>query len=222
MSRPLRIAFCGEGNTDSRVLPVVIEKILNSMTLVEAFNLAIDTQRWDTRRRFEDAFITVVEQSQVFYQLVIVHVDADSPDDRQVRERKVRPAMDALTRVHLDDAAIVWAIPVQAIEAWLLVSPEAFVRALTGSEQRAHELHLPLHPEQIHRDRAKQLFDESVYQLLARTQCQRRRLNPGHFQESVATEVELGALRMLPAFRQFEHNLTQALVALGYIVEGLG
>lgn len=219
MSRPLRIAFCGEGNRDSKVMPIFIAKILAELTPVEAFDLSIATQRWDTRHHFPDALVTVARQSQLLYELLVVHVDADSVDQRRVRHHKVEPGLQAIAKAGLPTSALVWAIPVQAIEAWLLASATAFTRALTGSDERIHEIELPQQPDWLPTDKTKQLFEQTVYQLLARTQRQRRRLHPDHFTEIIVEEISLMELRRLSAFQQFERDFVKVITHLGYVAE---
>ncbi|NTU81620.1 MAG: DUF4276 family protein [Chloroflexales bacterium] len=217
MSRLLRVAFCGEGNRDIRVVPIAIHKIIAAATPRIAFDYRVDAQLWDTRQRFDDALVSVVRGAQVSAEVVVVHVDADGPDQRRVRQHKVEPGSAALTHAGLDTAPLTWAIPIQAIEAWLLVSAEAFAEAVTGQRERARELDFPRNPEMLHRDAAKQLFDESVYQLLARTQRQRRRIHPGSFSEVVIETMSLADLRRAMAFAQFEQELRGMLARLGYI-----
>ena len=217
MTRSLRIAFCGEGNRDSQVMPIFIAKILGALTPVEAFDLSVDTQRWDTRPKFPEALVTLVRQTQLLYHVVIMHVDADATDQRQVRQYKVDPGLQALTKAGLPTASLVWAIPVQAIEAWLLASATAFTCALTGSDERTHEIEFPQQPDRLSTDKAKQLFDQGVYQLLARTQRQRRRLHPDHFTELIAEELTLNELRRLGAFQQFERDFVNVIAHLGYV-----
>jgi len=217
VTRPLRIAFCGEGNRDSKVIPIFIAKILEELTPIEAFDLSIDTQRWDTRPKFPEALVSLVRQTQLLYQVVIMHVDADAIDQRQVRQYKVAPGLQALTNAGLPTSTLVWAIPVQAIEAWLLASATAFTRALTGSDERTHEIKLPQQPDRLPTDRAKQLFDQAVYQLLTNTQRQRRRLHPAHFTEVIAEELTLTELRRLGAFQQFERDFVDLIARLGYV-----
>jgi hypothetical protein len=217
MSRPLRIAFCGEGSSDSRIVPTIIEKIIRELTPAESFDLQIITQNWDTRRQFPDAFVNVVRQAQPLYHVLVAHLDADGPDDRRVREHKIAPAEMALANLQPATLPIVWAVPVQAIEAWLLVSAEAFATTLTGRNNRANEIDLPAHPERLHRDEAKRLYAEYVYTLLGRSRRQRKRIDPGRFQADVAEETPLDVLRRLPAFRRFEDHLSGTLIALGYV-----
>lgn len=162
VTRSLRIAFCGEGNRDSKVMPIFIAKILGELTPVEAFDLSVDTQRWDTRPKFPEALVRLIRQTQLLYHVVIMHVDADAIDQRQVRQYKVDPGLQALTKAGLPTATLVWAIPVQAIEAWLLASATAFTRALTGSDERTYELEFPQQPDRLSTDKAKQVFDQGV------------------------------------------------------------
>lgn len=218
MTRTLRIAFCGEGNRDSKVMPIFIAKMLGELTPVEAFDLSINTQRWDTRSKFPEALVTLVRQTQLLYHVVVMHIDADTVDQHQVRQYKVAPGLQALNKAGLPTATLVWAIPVQAIEAWLLASATAFTRALTGSEERTHEIEFPQQPDRLPTDKAKQLFDQSVYQLLARTQRKRRQLHPAHFTELIAEELTLNELRSLTAFQQFEREFISAIAQLGYVV----
>jgi len=217
MTKELRIAFCGEGPTDSRIVPILIEKIIGQLTPVEPFDLAIARQHWDTRLPFVDAVVEVVEQAQLSYDLVVAHVDADSRDEQQVRTRKIVPAERAVATHGLSSPLLIWAIPVQAVEAWLLASADAFAAAL-GQSQRVRELSFPADPEFIHRTDAKHLYEESVYQLLAKTQRKRREIKPALHQTSVVEQTPMTELRRLPAFRRFEERLKDVLVMRGYVV----
>ncbi len=216
MIKELRIAFCGEGTTDSRIIPLLIEKIIGELTPIEPFDLSIAPQRWDTRLPFVDAVVQVVEQAQLSYDLVVAHVDADSRDERQVRMRKVVPAEQAIIAQGFSSPLLIWAIPIQTVEAWLLVSADAFATAL-GQSQRVRELSFPADPESIYRANAKHLYEESVYQLLAKTRRRRREIKPALHQTSIIERTPMFELRRLSAFHRFEDRLKQVLVTRGYV-----
>ncbi|GAB4212376.1 MAG: hypothetical protein OHK0022_48130 [Roseiflexaceae bacterium] len=217
MTQKLRIAFYGEGNTDKRVMPIFVEKIIFEIAL-DAIDVIVNTQIWNGRGDFIDVCISLVRQSKPEHQMIVFHFDADGSDDATVRRMKIDPLLKALRDNNLlNDPPIVWAVPVHAIEAWLLASPQAFARALTTNPNQAQELRFPDRPDQIHRDRAKELFSEGVYKLLAKTQRQRRRIQPSHYHEDVAEAIRLDDLRRLPAFAAFEQDLVRVLVELGYV-----
>lgn len=217
MTRLLRIAFCGEGTTDSRVMEVLLRRLVGELSLRTPVDLRVDAQRWNTRIAFPAALVEVVRQATALHDLLVAHVDADASDERHVRAHKIEPALESLDAAHLSPFLVVWAIPIQAIEAWLIVSAEHFADALTGDPERSSGLSFPSDPEKVHRDEAKQVFRDGVYDLLARTRRQRRRLKPAQFLADVAEQLPCSSLRTLPSFRRFEGQLSQALATLGYV-----
>ncbi|PDW01776.1 DUF4276 family protein [Candidatus Viridilinea mediisalina] len=211
--RSLRIAFVAEGARDLQVIPVLIERLIAVAQPAPALRLSIDRQRWNTRRPFNAALVEVVTQAAFQSDLLVCHVDADAGDDQRVRQYKIDPGITQVTTACPQTLPIVWAVPVHAIEAWLLTDPEHFAEAIGAT--RRHVPMFPRHPDRIHRHEAKALFDRTIVDLLAKTQRQRRRLRPDLFAELVARESALPQLRRLPAFQSFEGDLMRTLVALG-------
>jgi len=93
---------------------------------------------------------------------------------------------------------------------------DAFAQALE-QPGRARELRWPRDVEKVHRDRAKEFYEQGVYHLLARTRRHHDRIHPESYQAGIAAEVPLPELRRLPAFQRFESRLTQTLTVLGYV-----
>lgn len=216
MSRDLRVAFLCEGNTDQSVIPTFIRKVVAQS--FDDVSLVVDSQLWNGRGEFLQTCVLLIRQAQSQHDLIVFHTDADGPNENNVRQVKIEPLSTAIQEAQVSELPLVWAIPVHAVEAWLLVSPEAIARALTNNPARTRELSLPRRPDQIHRQGAKDTLAEAVYTLLARTQSQRARIDPPDYYEAIANEIELADLRRLPAFVIFEQRLTEALGALGYVV----
>lgn len=210
----LRIAFVAEGSRDMHVIPVLIERLIAAAQPTLPITLSLDSQRWNTRRQFDAAFVEVVTQAALQADLLVCHVDADAENDQTVREFKLAPALAQLTADAPQPIPIVWAIPVHAIEAWLLADPERFAEIIGAVHRQIPAF--PRHPDRINRHEAKALYDRAILDLLAQTQRQRRRIRPELFAEIVARESSLVHLRRLPAFRAFERDLMQALATLGF------
>jgi len=218
MTRALHVAFYGEGPTDARVIPALVAKIITDLPLVQLVEFSINGNRWPATPSFPATVVAAVEQARIAQprvDLIVGHLDADSKTEHQVWRRKVVPAAQALLAAHLLAPPIAWAVPVQAVEAWLLASTDAFAQALE-QPGRARELRWPPDIEKVHRDRAKEFYEQGVYHLLARTR-RHGRIHPESYQAGIAAEVSLPELRRLPAFQRFESRLTQTLTALGYV-----
>ncbi|RRR72428.1 MAG: DUF4276 family protein [Candidatus Viridilinea halotolerans] len=210
----LRIAFVAEGSRDLQVIPVLIERIIAEARPTPALQLILDAQRWDTRVRFVEAFTTIVAQAQLQADLLVCHVDADAANDQQVRQAKITPALARLEQDTVLRLPIVWAVPVQAVEAWLLADPTSFGQALGVGTKRFPAF--PRDPERINRHEAKTLFDQTIRELLGQTQRQRRRIRPDLFATIIARDTALAELRRLPAFHNFEQQLLQKLTQLRF------
>lgn len=70
--------------------------------------------------------------------IIFVHRDADDRDDARARE-VIERGVDEVTRAGIEHVAL---IPIQALEAWLLVDPQA-IRRVVGNPNGRTELGLP-------------------------------------------------------------------------------
>jgi len=200
-------------------IPALVQRIITGLPLVQPVEFSINSNRWPVNSSFPAAVVAAVAQARIAQprvDLIVGHLDADSKTEHQVWRRKVVPAAQALSVAHLLAPPIAWAVPVQAVEAWLLASTDAFAQALE-QPGRARELRWPRDVEKVHRDRAKEFYEQGVYHLLARTRRHHDRIHPESYQAGIVAEVPLPELRRLPAFQRFESRLTQTLTVLGYV-----
>ena len=85
----------------------------------------------------EDQFGYLVRNADYDYDIVFVHRDADSRDDEHIRE-VIRRGIESIRA----GTVAVPVVPVQALEAWLLVDPVA-IRRVVGNPRGGRELELP-------------------------------------------------------------------------------
>jgi hypothetical protein len=131
------------------------------------------------------------------FELLVIHADGAS-DPRAARRSQIDPGIAALAEAATEWPVIaVPCIPVREIEAWLLTDPGAFRQLLGSSAAPA----LPADPEREADPKA--------------TLTNLVKAGGAHFSGSIyplfGEHVALTALRKLPAFCEFEADLTAAI-----------
>lgn len=138
--------------------------------------------------------------------LIFVHRDADGPDPEERR----REVSTALARLGLHGVPVV---PVQATEAWLLVS-ESEIRAVCGRPSGRKPLGLPA-LGRIERTRnPKDVLKEALRLAAANTGRRRRADNRefGHRRRSLLERLDIdGPVRELMSFRRLVDDTTDAV-----------
>ncbi len=199
----VQVGLYAEGPTDYDFLIPLLERILDDL-LARHYPgqatqlptpLALDAASHAGVRR--DARIAdVIQRFQETCHLFVIHADADG-DAVRARNERVEPGV----RKGLAGAANVAAaacIPIQMIEAWMLVDPEVLRRL-------GHDV--PELPTDLERVRDPK-------QVLNRLLDAKRRGRRANVYEFVGANVRLSALRRLPGFRGFEDELVVALRAI--------
>ena len=199
-----------EGKTDYDFLIPLLERLLDdllaqhypgqSTALPPLLPLGAEEES-GTRR--EARIAEVIRQSHETCQLFVIHADADG-DAARARSERIEPGVRrGLTG--LANVAAAACIPIQMIEAWMLVDDEV-LRRLGGEAPE-----LPPDPERV-RD-PKQTLAEIL-------DAKRRGRRPNVYQ-FVGENVRLPALRRLPGFRAFEDELIAALRVIVRPVAGV-
>jgi len=192
-----------EGKTDYDFLLPLLERLLDdllakhypgqSTELPSPLPLGADEEPGKGR---EERIAAAIQQSHETCQIFVIHADADG-DAIRARNERVEPGV-RRGLAGLANVAAAACIPIQMIEAWMLVDDEV-LRRLGGDAPE-----LPLDPERVRYP--KQDLDRIL-------DAKRRGRRPNVYQ-FVGENVRLPALRRLPGFRAFEEELVVALRAV--------
>lgn len=212
--RTLTLAFYGEGTTDYRFLPAIIqrtaEKLLSQAGAPDVEVLPpIPIDESDA----EDGAhkILAAAKGSAGMDMLIVHLDADTRTVQVARVERFSPGHDLVQIEQLEVCRdLVPLIPVKNIEAWLLSDPDAF-RDKVGSDLTDQELGLPSHPHQVEGiPDPKQTYRDAVRTALAK-RGKRRAVSPGEYYEPLSQAINLERLERVPAYQTFRDELERAL-----------
>lgn len=199
-----RVYLCAglyaEGSSDYHFLSPLISRLLDDVAarLFTSECDVLDTvgidAPWVKGSRAE-RFVEAVKHEGEGCTLFVIHTDG-AGDPRKARENNVVPSSEAFLAKG-DNRPVVACVPVHEVEAWLLTDPEAFRTALGGSS-----LVLPPEPEREPDPKAtlKRLLEESGV-----------RRPPERLFALFGERVRFETLRVLPAFKAFETELTKAV-----------
>lgn len=212
--RTLTLAFFGEGTTDYRFLPGIIqrtaEKLLSQSGAPDVEVLPPipidDVDAEDGAHK-----LLAVAKACAGMDMLIVHLDADTRTVQVARAERFKPGHDLVqiepTEVCRDLVAL---IPVKNIEAWLLSDPDAF-REKVGSHLTDQELGIPSHPHQVEGvPDPKQAYRDAVRTALT-NRGRRRTVSPGEYYEPLSQAIDLERLERVPAYQTFRDELERAL-----------
>lgn len=199
----VQVGLYAEGRTDYDFLIPLLERLLDdllaqhypgqSTTLPSPLPLGAEEEPGARR---EARIAEVIQRSHEICQLFVIHADADGDAVRARQERiepGVRRGLEGLANV-----AVAACIPIQMIEAWMLVDDEV-LRRIGGDTSE-----MPADPERVREP--KQILDKVL-------DAKRRGRRPNVYQ-FVGENVRLPALRTLAGFRAFENELVVALRAI--------
>ena len=220
--RALALAFYGEGATDKRFLPTLIQRTVQAI-LAEHQRTDIDISNLDVlnddlhRITKQDERILEAARRAVNYHILLVHADADYPNrDRALAER-IQPGFD---RVRGEQAGVcahlIPVIPVRMTEAWMLADP-AGLRTVMGIAKPIHELGLPQNARQVELVLDPKARLDAILQGAHGTQKRRHRIRLETLYLPLAQQISLARLAAVPSYQQFVEDLTGALGILGLV-----
>lgn len=111
-------------------------------------------------------------------------------------------------------------VPVREIEAWTLVDGEA-LRGAFGTTLDDQALRIAQRPRDVESILDPKLEIEAVFRKLT-SSSQRRRARVADFYDRIGERVDLGRLEQVPAFKELEKSLRQALLKLGILAAPRG
>jgi hypothetical protein len=225
MTTTLVVALFVEGRTDERFLPVLIQREIEAILLLNGLKTTdvlepILVEPSNAERIPNTERILRLAQDTAGYHMLIVHADADYPSAERALAERFEPGLKLVQEFKLAGGSVcehvIPVIPIQMIEAWMMADVPT-LREIIGTRVDTRELGLPLHPHQVESvPEPKRLLLQAVAQALS--DRPRRRRNPQRelaiLQEPLARQVRLEELRRVPAFQEFEIAVHNALRAM--------
>lgn len=203
MSEPITFAFLREGTSDDGLLPHLRELVVRAGAAA-----AIGSSR-DYKGSTEERLRRVQAEGANLH-IVFVHRDADSADGEPRRE-EVRQAAASVGL-----PAVISVVPVQELEAWLLVD-EATIRQVVGRPSGRTPISLPRLPAIERTARPKEIL-ETACLTASETRGRRRERERREFPRRRLTLLERldidGPVRQLPSWRQLEADIETAVSSL--------
>jgi len=192
----------GEGPTDSRYFPTLVERYLTAFCAREGIDIAILPSIHISRRSggFVES-LKIVEQNYPELTYVFVHSDADAPDISNVLEHKWQPWLDECS----EPKRWVAVIPVRMTESWMLADRNALKSTFIISDTNLEEILGSQHPESIQNPKG-------VLAEIMRVGRQKRIYG---FEENIAQRCDFSALERLPSFQFFQKQLSNSLSWFG-------
>lgn len=213
----LSSTFWGEGPSDERFLPKIIQRVL------EALLLECARGEWEvmepailrsSQQGFRSQMLDVAKQSSGFT-IVFVHTDADARDeDHRAMPNKVQPALQAVDQLSEQEACknIVAVIPVTKIENWKLADLNA-LQEVFGVEMDWQKLGLNIsimHREQ--QARSKELLESIIKEANDLRGKRRNLFSMNDLDEPLAKSLSLKEIARYDSFQRFLNRLKTALI----------
>jgi hypothetical protein len=204
----LRAGLYAEGPSDYEILLRLIPRVLDALgaslfpgACEVGDTLGIDASASEKSTKRGDRIAAAIDASFDLCELFIIHSDG-AGDPPEARRTCIDPGV-AAARARLPERALVAVacVPVREIEAWLLADAEPFRRLLGRGVNPA----LPADPE-------RDLEPKATLRKILQDGGARR--GPESVYAFIGENVALKALRALPAYRDFEEDLTQAIHAV--------
>lgn len=216
----LALALYAEGSTDDDFLPLIIQRtaqvVLTHYEQHKMQVLPIETIGLNEKQPTRAECILQAAILANRYHALIVHSDADHPSrDRALLER-IQPGFDLIQQASSVCKNVLPIIPIQTVEAWMLVDHEILRKELR-TRLSTQELDLPEKAKSIEViARPKQRLEEIV--LKANRQLRpRQRLEVRSLYTPLGRKVRLERLNQLTAYQQFVQDLTATLQNLNMI-----
>ena len=223
----LTSAFWGEGPTDERFLPKLIQRVLEEVLLACAQGEweVMEPLVFQSRdRSFVDAVADVARQGKDL-NLLFIHTDADARDEAaKAWPHKVQPALDRLRELGAAEACqqVVAVIPVTKIENWKLADREA-LKEIFGVRVDWQELGLNLGATQLEQAaRSKELLAGVIRAANQQRRHRRIPFSPADLDEALAKRIALPRLARFQSFQRFLGRLKATLSEQNIITEDCG
>lgn len=215
-------AFWGEGSSDERFLPKIIQRALESLL----FSCA--QGEWEVyepvvlktnKLHFPEQVADIAKQA-LGYTLVFIHTDADAKSAAEKAfPNKINPALRLLEQLSDQQACknIIPVVPVTEMESWKLADFDA-LQDLLGVRLDASALGVAKKPKYLEQTaNIKELFDR-VLKVAGENRGRRRNaIHTTDIDEALAKMVNLDRLKQLDSYQEFLKALKSTLMRLNII-----
>lgn len=206
--RYLGLALFAEGPTDHRFLRPVLSRLTENICLRECpepVEMGEVLELHSPGPTAEHIF-TAAHDALGAWDILFIHADgAGNPG--HTRARQINPAQARIAAELAGAGESVAVVPVRETEAWVLCDPDALWRAI-GTPLSTEDLALTRRVESI-ADPKSTL--QQVGKRIAGRRGARRTLGSEYFLQRLGEYVDLERLRTVPAFRQLDADLREAL-----------
>jgi len=218
MSNIVTVGYMTEGSTDKRFLETIIMKTVEEMAFHCEGQIDVYDPIFIGSPKNQDFIAQVINAAKTAYNsgifILCVHVDSDHISDKNVMDRKITPAIDALNEFTDGICKVVVPIvPVTMSEAWILADKELF-KAEIGTSLSDESLKINKNPETVANPKA--LIEEALR--IAQEDLPRRRdkLTIGELYQPIGQKISIEKLNNLSSFQKFKKSLEEAFKALNY------
>lgn len=217
----LTLALYAEGNSDDRFLTHIVQR--TSKRILAEYRQSnvgvapvVPITLFEKAPTREESILRAAKQA-TGYQALIVHSDADHPSYEKALNERILPGLRQI-RVSQEKVCrqVLPIIPVQAIEAWILVDSETLCAEIR-TNLSPRELGIPEKARQVEAiSKPKQRLNEAIAKVNKQLRPHQR-INVNILYESLGRGVRLERLKQLDAYRRFEQDLIGTFVALKLI-----
>lgn len=216
--------FWGEGPSDERFLPKIIQRTLEAVLMEcargewEVLEPCILKSRASD---FPQQVVDIAKQSQGFT-LVFVHTDADAPNETQKAiPNKITPALQAISQLADDEACknIIAIIPVTKIENWKLADIDA-LQNVFGVQLDLVQLGLNLGTPQLEqRANSKELLTNVMKAAMDQRGRRRNQFSLEDIDDALSKRISLEKIARFDSFQCFFERLKENLMRQNIIQE---
>jgi hypothetical protein len=209
--------FWGEGTSDERFLPKVIERVLHALVFTAAkqsWEIYEPTILKSKEENFTAQVIDIAQRADG-YNFCFIHTDADAINAKEkALPHKIKPTLEALAAVPGRCTNIIFVVPVTKIENWKISDTDA-LRITIGTKLTDQALGLNMGRKQLEQRADSKLLLQNA--ILAAWKSKNQTGNVFHFMAeldaSLANNIRLQSLYQLASFRDFVADLQQQLLA---------
>ncbi|MCF8295121.1 MAG: DUF4276 family protein [Bacteroidales bacterium] len=220
MSNILQIGFTAEGVTDKRFLQNIIrrtyeELISECQTDIDVYDPVCLEKEGDN---FVEQMMSIAGKYNYFH-VICIHCDADAPTSERVIRYKLDPAFNAIRSLDSACHNLVSIIPVQMIEAWLMVD-FSLLKEKIGTDLSNAELSLPQRIGNIESlTNPKELISNALTIAQNDISRRRRKLTLSTLYSPISQEINLNLLKQLSSYLAFYQSARNSLIQLNYLTQ---
>jgi hypothetical protein len=224
----LFIAIYLEGNSDVKVLPLLVQRIAQELLNNQGWSergwrgadvsplLILNSSLEDEPPRLSSRLTAAAHYARHCH-LLILHRDADAPTTDKAK-RKIVPACTEVERAQARGEqmckTLVLLVPIRAMEAWLLVDAQA-LREILEVSLSDEKLGIPKQAHEVESCNPKARLNKIVQDAAPGT-------NLNDIYEPLAEAIRLEKLKPLRGYQEFEKDLRDAFINLGILAPGTG